>query len=550
VTFGGSSARTDFIDGNQRATGYDQQCMVARRAVIRWSLAAAMGGVLPAGAALMSVRRARSDGSGGNGVPTGAGRLDDGGLFVAPLRVPKVLRPAATRDGVDRYEIRQIPARQRMLPEVDTPIWGYDGVFPGPTIEARRGRRVVVTHRNELPVPTVVHLHGGVTPAESDGYPVDVVLPLGETADPATADRARAGVAGLARGNRAYVYPNDQPAATLWYHDHRMGFTGPQVYRGLAGFYLLRDDIEDQLPLPRGNRDLPLMIVDRIFAEDGSLFYPARDPSLREPGVVRAYHHSGVLGDTILVNGVAWPFHEVDAALYRLRLLNASNARQYRLRLDPPGGLIQIGSDVGLLPRPVRHDELLITPGERYDVLVDFAAYPVGTRVVLRNTLEQGRLGQVMRFEVARRVRDEARVPDLLVPPHQGPAQPSTGRHQDRRFAFFIGPAGTLLPPMINQLPFDLTRVDARPTLGSTEIWDITADPTHPVHLHMAHFRVISRNSRRPAAQDAGWKDTVFVPSGGVRVEVSFTGYRGRYLLHCHNLEHGDAGMMTNVEVV
>jgi spore coat protein A len=470
-----------------------------------------------------------------------------------PLPVPEVLSPVSTADGVDRYEIRQAEGRQRIRPDVETVIWGYQGRFPGPTIEVRRGRRVMVTHHNELPVPTVVHLHGAVVAAEHDGYPADFVLPAdGQWAsDPQVAAHAAHAVAGVATGSRTYVYPNDQAAATLWYHDHRMSFSGPQQYRGLAGFYLIRDEVEDDLPLPRGARELPLMLADRSFQPDGSLFYPSLDPTLREPGVSMEYHHSGMLGDTVVVNGVAWPFCEVDAALYRLRMVNASNARRYQLALDPPppggAGFIQIGSDLGLLPRPVRHDTFLISPGERYDVLVDFSAYAPGTTVLLRNTSEDGPTGYVMRFDVTRRASDDARVPDTLAS-DESPAV--DGRTADRSFSFFSGPEGTGLPGMINMSPFNGARIDAQLTLGTTEVWDITADPDHPVHLHLAHFRVLSRDGGPPAPQDTGWKDTVFVPEGGVRVAVTFTGYRGKYVFHCHNLEHADSGMMANLEVV
>jgi spore coat protein A len=358
-------------------------------------------------------------------------------------------------------------------------------------------------------------------------------------------------VAGVASGRRTYRYGNDQPAATLWYHDHRMAFSGPQQYRGLAGFYLLADDTEDALPLPRGDRDLPLMIADRTVREDGMLFYPSKDPTLREPGVAIEYHHSGMLGDTITVNGVAWPYVEVDAALHRLRILNASNARPYELRLDPPPpggrGLVQIGSDAGLLARPVRHDQVLISPGERYDLLVDFAAYPPGTKVHLTNTLGDGPTTYLMRFDVTRRAADDARIPDALVP-DPGPLPAS--EVGDRTFSFFSGPEMTGLPAMINLRTFDAARIDARPQLGSTEIWDITADPTHPVHIHLGHFRVLRRDGGPPLPQDAGVKDTIFVPEGGVRLAVTFAGHRGKYVFHCHNLEHGDAGMMANLEVM
>lgn len=528
--------------------------MARRREALRWGLAGALGLALPGATAALASRRA-----GSRQPPTGAEPTATASpspppfAFTEPLRIPDVLAPVSTEDGTDRYEIRQRTGQQRIRPDADSVIWGYQGTFPGPTIEARRGRQVLVTHHNELIVPTVVHLHGGVVTPEHDGYPADFLLPLeGQWAfDSQLRAQSAYAIGGVATGSRTYAYPNDQAAATLWYHDHRMGFSGPQQYFGLAGFYLLRDEIEDELPLPRGDRELPLMLADRMFGTDGSLFYPSQDTTLHQPGVTIDYHHSGMLGDTIAVNGVAWPFREVDGALYRLRILNASNARKYQLVLDPPppggSGLIQVGSDLGLLHRPVRLDTLLISPGERYDILVDFAAYPPGAEVLLRNTLEEGPTGYVMRFDVARRVTDEARVPDTLAPE---PPPTAGSTFVDRTFSFFSGPEGTGLPPTINLNQFDGERIDARPALGTTEIWSVTADPEHPVHLHLAHFRVLGRDGGPPAPWDGGWKDTVFVTDGAVLLAVTFTGYRGKYVFHCHNLEHADTGMMANMEIV
>ncbi|HEU5470242.1 MAG TPA: multicopper oxidase domain-containing protein [Actinophytocola sp.] len=520
--------------------------MTDRRAVLRWGLAGTLGLALPAGTAVLAGMRPRVTPAGAS-APAGP----PAGAFTRPLPVPPVLSPQSTDGGVDRYEIRQTVGRQRLLPDSDTEIWGYNGMFPGPTVRARRGRPVVLAHRNELSVPTVVHLHGGAVPPEQDGHPLDYVLPAAGSADAELAAHARHGVAGLATGSREYRYANDQPAATLWYHDHRMGFTGPAVYRGLAGFYLIHDEVEDALPLPRERRDVPLLVADRAFADDGSLFYPAVDPTGREPGVTALYHHSGMVGETVTVNGVAWPYLEVDAALYRLRFLNASNARPYRLELDPPppggSGFVQIGSDLGLLPRPAHYDMFVLSPGERYDVLIDFSRYPSGTRVVLRNNVAEGDPGYVMRFDVGAKVADDARIPAVLTPEPAPP--PRTTGTADRRFSFFSGAPGVRGPAMINGQAFGMTRIDARVAAGSTEIWDLTADPIHPVHLHGARFRILKRNGAVPEPQDAGWKDTVFLPDGGMRLAVEFGGHRGRYVFHCHNLEHGDTGMMATLDI-
>lgn len=530
--------------------------MARRRDVLRWGAAATLGVAVPGATAVLASQRASSLATPGSPEPTATPAPVEApaGAFTDPLPVPAVLRPVSTADGTDRYEVRARAGSQRIRPDADTTVWGYEGTFPGPTIESRRGRPVVVTHHNELEVPTVVHLHGAVVPAEHDGYPADFILPggAGWAEEPLLVEHSAYTIGGVVNGSRTYAYPNDQRAAALWYHDHRMSFSGPQQYRGLAGFHFIRDEVEDGLPLPRGDRELPLMLADRMLNADGSLFYPSVDPTLHEPGVELEYHHSGMLGDITVVNGVAWPHCEVDAALYRLRLVNASNARQYRLALDPPppggSGLIQVGSDLGLLGRPVRHDTILIAPGERYDLLIDFAGYSPGTRVQLRNTLEDGPTSFVMRFDIGGRAADDARVPEQLAPDDSEPVSPNTPA--DRTFSFFSGPAGTGLPPMINMRTFEGDRIDARPELGSTEIWDVTADPRHPVHLHVAHFRVLSRDGGPPAAQDAGWKDTVFIPQGGVRLAVTFTGYRGKYVFHCHNLEHADSGMMANMEIV
>ncbi|MGA5817596.1 multicopper oxidase family protein [Kitasatospora sp. NPDC094028] len=496
--------------------------------------------------------------------------LDRPDAFRVPLPLPPVLKPVRSDAGSDYYEITQRVAKLEILPGVGTEAWTYGGTFPGPTIVARSGRAVVVKHRNELPVPSVVHLHGGHTPADSDGYPTDLLLPVGSTAaDHSTAADAAgtAGTGGMAGmpgmegmpgtahaagrslvGERTHTYPGRQRAATLWYHDHRMGFTGPGVWRGLAGFHLVHDDEEDALPLPRGERDLPLMITDRSFAADGSFHYPAADPALARPGVDSGYLN-GVLGDVILVNGAPWPRHDVDRAHYRLRLLNASNARLYRLELDPqPDGgdaFVQIGSDGGLLAAPIGHDALEIAPAERFDVVVDFSRYAPGTRVRLLNDFGSDRTAEVMCFDVsARPVADDPRVPDTLsTVPALDPAAVTVTR--DFAFRRTRGDGWT-----INGDPYQPGRDIAAPALGATELWRFTSDLHHPVHLHLDQFQVLRRNGRDPGPYDAGWKDTVDLrPAEAVEVLVRFTDYPGTYMLHCHNLEHEDMAMMADFTV-
>ena len=471
--------------------------------------------------------------------------------FQAELPVPPVLAPVRSDATTDYYEITQRPALLQILPGLTTEAWTYQGSYPGPTLRSSSGRRTVVTHSNQLPHPTVVHLHGGHTPTDSDGYPTDLIHPAGGDTDGTSGMAGMAGMAGLAgmdtgdgKTQRTYTYPLDQRATTLWYHDHRMGFTAPNVWHGLAGFHLVTDAEEAALPLPQGERDLPLMISDRSFAADGSFAYPALDAAQETPGVTGPYM-DGVLGDVILVNGAPWPVLRADRARYRLRVLNGSNARRYTLALDPqpPGGgaLVQIGSDGGLLERPLAHDSIDLAPAERFDLVVDFSRYPPGTKVRLVNTLGSGGTAQVMRFDLeGGAVTDEARVPAALstiaaLDPHRAVAT--------RDFVFQKSAGGWT----INGDAYRPGRYLARPRLGTTEVWRFISDFHHPVHLHLNHFQVVSRNGAAPGPYDAGWKDTVdLLTAETVEVAVRFTDYAGHYMLHCHNLEHEDMAMMAD----
>ncbi|HEX4221606.1 MAG TPA: multicopper oxidase domain-containing protein, partial [Pseudonocardiaceae bacterium] len=332
--------------------------------------------------------------------------------FRSPLPIPQQLAPTRQTADTDYYEIVQSAASVEIIPGVRTPIWGYNGTFPGPTIVQNPNRHVVVTHRNALPVPTVVHLHGGTTPHDSDGYPTDFVLPdpshgtfpampaMGDM--PAMTDPD----AVVTRLTRDYTYPPQPRAATLWYHDHRMDFTGASVYRGLAGFHLAHDTEEQALPLPQGQHDVPLMILDRAFAADGSFRYPALDPTLRSVPGVEKQSTDGVMGDVILVNGAPWPAMPVDTARYRFRLLNASNARTYQLALSDSSGFTQIGTDQGLLAAPQHLDTITIAPAQRFDVVIDFSQHRVGDQITLTNQLGSGSTSVVMRFDVARATSD------------------------------------------------------------------------------------------------------------------------------------------------
>jgi spore coat protein A, manganese oxidase len=236
-----------------------------------------------------------------------------------------------------------------------------------------------------------------------------------------------------------------------------------------------------------------------------------------------------------------------------LRILNASNARRYELALDPPpagASFVQLGSDGGLLAGPVRHRTIRIAPAERFDVVIDFSQYRQGSKVTLVNKADTGASGQVMRFDVVRHERDESRIPERLSDDAPVPDRTldRTGATVTRTFDFSYRRG--MQSWTINGKSFDLARMDAQPKLGATELWQLKTDFSHPLHLHLAQFQVLG-HSGRPGPYDAGWKDTIDLgPGQAANILVRFSDYRGRYVFHCHNLEHEDMGMMGNFEVV
>jgi len=440
--------------------------------------------------------------------------------FSQPLAFPPVLSPTSVDATTDYYNISMQAATKQIVPGGNTTIWGYNGIFPGPTIKARRNRRVVVRQTNNLSVDTSVHLHGGHTPASSDGFPTDVIMP----------------------GNfKDYTYPNDQLPATLWYHDHTMDFTGRNVYNGLAGFYILTDDFEDALPLPRGRYEIPLVIQDRTFNQDGSLYYDNAGQN----------RELGFIGQQILTNGVIQPYHYVERRRYRFRLLNGSNARIYELALSNNQQFIQIGSDGGLLSAPVARSVITLAPAERVDVIIDFAETAHGTNVVLRNLAGSEATSEVMQFRVMPRRygKDTSRIPPVL---RQVDRIPESSASVTRNFNLNMDVVMGEAVHSFNNQPFDPARIDANPQLNATEIWVFQSQTQgeHPIHIHDISWQILDINGAPPEAWDFGWKDTFLVSSGNrVRVIGKFTDYTGDYVLHCHNLEHEDFAMMARFRV-
>jgi len=443
--------------------------------------------------------------------------------FARPLPIPSLLSPVSSDATTDFYQITMRTAQVEIIPGLQTTVWGYNGLYPGPVINARSGRRVVVRQTNNLPENASVHLHGGHIAADSDGHPTDVIAP-GAFKD--------------------YTYSNNQLPATLWYHDHLMDVTGRHVYMGLAGFYIISDEYEDALPLPKGRFDIPIVIQDRLFNADGSLNYSTG--GMMNPGFT---------GDRILVNGAVQPFYLAERRKIRFRILNGSNSRIYNLALSSGQSIIQIGSDGGLLSAPVSRTSITLAPAERADVVIDFAANPIGSQVILKNLNGSGSVGDIMRFDVVPKRGGKWGVDNAIVPAmlRQVDRIPPSSASVTRTILLTAGMNAGVMRFTFNGLPFNPSRIDASPNLDATEIWTFSNQTgmPHPIHIHDIQWQILTIDGQPPTAADSGWKDTFLVPANGdASVIGKFTDYRGIYVFHCHNLEHEDNSMMGQFQVV
>jgi len=436
--------------------------------------------------------------------------------FAVAMTVPPVLAPSSSSTTTDYYTVTMKKVLKEIVPGTLTEVWTYNGQYPGPTIKARSGRRVVIKQINNLDMPTSVHLHGAKVPVDSDGSPMDTIAP------------------GAAR---TYTYPNDQAAAPLWFHDHAHHMESEHVYRGLSATYQLSDDAERSLPLPSGSYDVPLILRDGRFDEAGVLIYEMEDFLNR---------------NTILVNGRPWPYFQVAARKYRFRILNSTNNRFFNLQLADGSAFVQIGSDGGLLEQPYSTTSVWLSPGERADVVLDFSRYAVGTQLVLKNVGLPGppETNQVMRFDVVRTASDYSSVPDRL---RTLPTPPVAT--VNRSFTLRMDEDGRPgAAAYINDLTYDPNRIDTRIAWGSTEVWTVTNAnqlAPHNFHLHLVQFRILERNGKAPQPGEAGLKDTVSLLAGEtVKLLITFNSYKGIYLYHCHIFDHGAMGMMGTMEIV
>ena len=418
---------------------------------------------------------------------------------------------------------------------VQAEAWMLNGSLPSPLLRICRGETFDVQMVNGIRDPLILHWHGLTPPEEADGHPRFAVSP---------------------GGAYSYRFEVENRAGTYWYHSHTHHLTAEHTYRGIAGLLLVEDDEEAALGLPSGDREIPLVLQDRRLDRRGRPIFG--DESLLE----------GFIGDEPFANGIHKPHLEVESALYRLRILNGSNARIFRLGRSDGRPLILIGNDGGLLERPVELPCIDASPGERLDVLLDLRESAVGEHVVLRtlpfeiyeearesrgSTL-QGSPMEMLDFRVTRATKDSRAVPRTLVAPDL-PDPADSARERTFLFTSELDPySRTMMHHHINGREFRMNQVDEHVPFGDTEIWTFVNDNAfaHPVHMHATHFRVLSRTRGRGQVMpwERGLKDTVLVhPNETVRVAIRFTAHRGLYPLHCHILEHEDVGMMLNVLV-
>jgi FtsP/CotA-like multicopper oxidase with cupredoxin domain len=472
--------------------------------------------------------------------------------------------------------LKASPATVSLLPGAPTRVWKYTGEvlrgdpgclqatpgsYLGPTLHLRKGQRVRIHFTNDLLEDSIIHWHGLYVPAAMDGHPRSVIAP-----------------------GEIFVYEFDvtNRAGTYWYHPHPHERTGPQVYYGLAGLLLIGDEEEQRLP--SGPYDLPLILQDRLVDEENQFVY------LVNPMMGGM---NGFLGDRILVNGRADFTLSVATRAYRLRLLNGSNSRIYKLAWSDGTAMTVIGTDGGLLETPVQRPFVMLAPAERIELLVDFSKYPLGTELELRSlefsgaqggmmggmgmmgsnaSLPNGAPFSVLKVKVARRERAPFVLPTRLTSIPRYRASDAINVTAPRRITLSMGHMTWLM----NGRSFQMDEVadDETVRLNTLEVWEIVSEAgrmggmglmggmamPHPFHIHGVQFQVIERHiapeyaaaweSVRGGFVGEGWKDTVLVmPGETVKLLLRFEKYPGLFMYHCHNLEHEDRGMMRNYQI-
>ncbi|MEK6781126.1 MAG: multicopper oxidase domain-containing protein [Bacteroidota bacterium] len=449
------------------------------------------------------------------------------GAFTSPLAFPNVM--------TSNFSLSANGNTVNLLNNQTASVLGYSGSILGPTMKIDKGSNVSIPFQNNLSEETNVHWHGLLVPQNMDGHPKDVVQ---------------------SGASFNFDFTLNQRAGTYWYHPHPHGKTARQVFMGLAGFFIVNDDEEKNLNLPSSDQELLLVIQDKLI-ENGQLNY---SPSMSEI-------MTGYTGEYVLVNGIYAPTHAVATKYYRFRILNGSTARVYNLALSDNQSFEVIGADGGLLSQPATVNSLLLGPGERADILLNFKNYTVGKEIYLKNkTFSGGAQGQ-QEFKIMKFVVNQAVDETFTVPSQLSVIQPiSTASSSKTRImkikGMMEGMSGNMDGNMgsgmhtINNKVYDLDRIDETVEAGATEIWEFdnsNGDEIHPMHIHGVQFQVIERIGGRGSliATEKGWKDTVLVMQRErVKVIMTVPQEKGIFVFHCHNLEHEDDGMMLNYEIV
>ena len=481
------------------------------------------------------------------------------------------------------YEMHVKEGMHSYHPELPTQkIWGYDGIYPGPTFVERYNTPIIVRIYNDLPANTVgfgspeisTHLHNLHSGSESDGFTGDYYsrTKYGPTMTSAGAYKDHHYPNCYAGYDDVRYHATDgdsrEALGTLWYHDHRIDFTGPNVYRGLTGFYLLFDELDSgdendpnpkalRLPSGVGKYDIPLLFQDKQFDSSGNLFFDQ-------------FNNKGILGNKFCVNGKVQPYFKVERRKYRFRLLDGGPSRFYEFYLTDRAGINQsfsyISNDGNLLPAPLTTSKVRLGVAERADIVIDFSKYPIGTELFIVNRLIQtdgrgpengNRDGaglltnpgtQILRFDIARdpATPDMSRVPATL---RELPPLDLSEVVQNRLFEFDKQNEVWT----VNGKTFDVETASAKPKRGTAEIWTLKGkgDWHHPVHIHFEEGRILSRNGKPPPPHERGRKDVyVLEPGEEVRVFLRFREFLGKYMMHCHNLTHEDHAMMIRWDIV
>ena len=537
--------------------------------------------------------------------------------YMDPLPIPGIM-PPVNPNTPNIYVVGAYPIMQQLHSQLPpTYLFGYGtsqqtASYPAATFEVLRNAPIDVTWTNNLVsdnfpiphplavdnsipiaitntgIPITTHVHGAEVEPQSDGHPDSWFTP---------------GFAEIGPGfvTQTYHYANTQPPATIWYHDHAFGYTRLNVYMGLAGFYIVRDPQNEPQNLPSGAYEIPIVIQDRMFNTDGSLSYP-------DVGINPTIHPFWVpefFGNTILVNGKVWPYLNIEPRKYRFRILNGSQARFYNLSLSNGSSFMQIGTDGGYLNSPVVLNQLLLAPGERADVIIDFSRLKPGTKFLMENNAkgpypngapaDPQTVGQIMQFRVVPLTGTD----NSVIPATLNNITPLTGAVNTRVLTLneTMGPAGPTGMYLNGKMMMDMA--SEMPTVGTTEIWQIvnlTMD-AHPIHSHLVQFQLVNRQKFQmikymkqymtlnpvipvpmgqnttnppvaqylqgapipPDANERGWKDTYrcnpgevttfiirYTPVGtsnGTPFEFDATAHPG-YVWHCHILEHEENQMM------